>query len=256
MASPEQEIPYDQKFVFPLQDLANDRIRLTPFISRRTLLKAKWNQPAKHAAAFFNATAANPELYAHNSFGPYTSVSQLVNDFLEGPSVRETRTTVLFAVFAKEPSPSASNISSPTATSEAEQLAGLLGYLNASPDNLSVEIGFIMTVPAFQRTYVTSNAVGLLMQYAFGPLGLRRVQWQCSAANAASVNAAKRMGFRWEGVKRWDRVYPNEKIGNGLRVGEGRGDGVGRDTAVLSVCWDDWEGGTKETVQAVMDRAK
>ncbi|KZP23905.1 acyl-CoA N-acyltransferase [Athelia psychrophila] len=230
----EQEIPYDQNFVFPLQDLANERVRLTPFV------------PAKHAAAFFDATVAHPELYAHNAFGPYASATQLVDDFLEGPNVCAIRTTVLFAVFAKSSSP----------TSDTEQLAGLLGYLNASPEHRAVEIGFIMTVPAFQRTHVTSNAVGLLMQYAFGPLALYRVQWQCSTANAASVNAAKRLGFQWEGVKRWDRVYPTGKLGNGLTVGEGRGEGVGRDTAVLSVCWDDWDNGARGKLQAVMDRTK
>lgn len=49
-------------------------------------------------------------------------------------------------------------------------------------------------------------------------------------------------------------MYPKGKVGNGLSVGEGRGEGIGRDTAVLSVCWDDWENGTREKLQAVMDR--
>ncbi|KZP23901.1 hypothetical protein FIBSPDRAFT_857649 [Athelia psychrophila] len=188
-------------------------------------------------------------MYAHNASGPYTSISQLVHGFLGDPSVPGLRTTVLFAAFAK-------NTSSTTdANGDTEKMAGLLSYSDASPANLSVEIG-IMTVPAFQRTHVTSNAVGLLMQYAFGPLALRRVEWQCSTANTASVNAAKRLGFQLEGVKRWDRVYPKGKVGNGLSVGEGRGEGVGRDTAVLSVCWDDWESGVREKLQAVMDRTK
>lgn len=34
MESLEQEIPYDQNFVFPIQDLENERVRVTPFIVR------------------------------------------------------------------------------------------------------------------------------------------------------------------------------------------------------------------------------
>lgn len=118
-----------------------------------------------------------------------------------------------------------------------------------------------MTIPTYQRTHVTSNAVGLLLEYALdlpskGGLGLRRVQWQASASNTASLNAAKKMFFQPEGVKRWDRVYPEGKAANGLAVGEGRGAGVGRDTAVFSICWNDWEGGTRDKVKAVMERTK
>jgi hypothetical protein len=37
---------------------------------------------------------------------------------------------------------------------------------------------------------------------------LRRVQWQTNEQNEASIKTALRMGFRHEGVKRWEGVVP------------------------------------------------
>ena len=144
-------------------------------------------------------------------------------------------------------------------------LAGLIGLLNSSPTNLAIEIGFIMILPSFQRTHVTSNAVGLLLHYALdlpvdGGLGLRRAVWQANALNEASVRSAERMGFKLEAVLRWDRVLPigKDDAGNkkGDRDGDPRAGYVGRDTAMLSICWDDWESGGKERVDAIMARLK
>lgn len=140
--------------------------------------------------------------------------------------------------------------------------AGLVGLLDASPINLSSEIGFAFAFPRYQRTHLTSNMVGLLLQYCLelpehGGLGLRRVQWQANAKNEVSVNTALRMGFRHEGVKRWDRVIsasvgkPNtaEKLPRG---GDPRRTDFGRHTALLGLCWDDWEDGTREKVRELM----
>jgi len=152
-----------------------------------------------------------------------------------------------------------------------------MGFLNTSPANLSTEVGFAIILPPFQRTHVTSNAIGLLLQYALDPpsdssdgdgsisfgreqrggrggLGLRRVQWQANSLNTASIRAAERMGFKHEAVLRWDRVLregrEKGKVGNGREVS----DDIGRDTIMLSLCWDDWEGGGREKVLGVMER--
>lgn len=104
--------------------------------------------------------------------------------------------------------------------------------------------------------------VGLLLQYCLqlpenGGLGLRRVQWQANAQNEASIKTALRMCFRHEGVKRWERVVPAaigkvntvEKL---PREGDPRRSDPGRHTAVLSLCWDDWEDGAQERVRELM----
>lgn len=58
------------------------------------------------------------------------------------------------------------------------------------------------------------------------------------------------MGFRWEGVQRWEYVLAGHKPGNGREVREGnpRAGTRGRDTAILAVCWDDWEEGVKDVI--------
>lgn len=142
-------------------------------------------------------------------------------------------------------------------------IAGMLGFLNSSVANLCTEIGYVLMLPEFHRTHVTTNAVGLLLHYCLdlpeaGGLGLRRVQWQTSSNNQKSVNAAKRLGFHWEGIQRWQKVWPGAKdkfpASNGIKVRDGdpRRENPGRDTAVLSMCWDDWEEGGRDKVDEMM----
>ncbi|KAK0192142.1 acyl-CoA N-acyltransferase [Armillaria mellea] len=141
--------------------------------------------------------------------------------------------------------------------------AGLIGYVDSSAQDLVTEI-FVIIAPAFQRTHVTSNAIGILLKYALDldGLGLRRVTWQASVANAASIRTAERMGFRKEGVLRWHKAWPESKSrgANGTRVrkGDPREEmfPLGRDTVVLSICWDDWEGGVRAHVEATMARTE
>lgn len=111
---------------------------------------------------------------------------------------------------------------------------------------------------------MASNAIGLVLQYALDPkerngLGLRRVQWDCATENKASMRAAERIGFVEEGVVRWQHVHRDGivrgKVGNGREIPGGGSEGdLGRDTVIYGLCWDDWEGGGREKVQASMNR--
>jgi RimJ/RimL family protein N-acetyltransferase len=82
----------------------------------------------------------------------------------------------------------------------------------------------VLVFPERQRTYVTSNAIGLLLRYCLelpsGPqrpgLGFRRVLWTAHTENRASQAAARRMGFKEEGVERWAYVIPEGMEGNGI----------------------------------------
>lgn len=146
----------------------------------------------------------------------------------------------------------------------------MIGLLNTSDVDQCTELGYIMVFPAFQRTHISSNAIGLLVHYClelpaesakgelkYGPgIGLRRVQWQAHADNAPSVRTAQRMGFRLEGYIRWQRVLDMHKTGPAVPPERlalcAR---PGRHSAMLSLCWDDWElEGGRETVQKQMDR--
>lgn len=127
------------------------------------------------------------------------------------------------------------------------------------------EIGFIEIFRAFQRTHVSTHAIGLLLHYLLelpnstsrygGGLGLRRVQWQAHSENKPSVRAAERMGFRLEGIMRWRRILPQAKRGLDTPSERAGGGLKGRHSAILSLCWDDWElEGGRELVEKQMER--
>ncbi len=83
---------------------------------------------------------------------------------------------------------------------------GWLSYCDISPRDQAIEIGQIWFSPSLQRTREATEAVFLLMDHAFGALGYRRLVWRCSSDNAASLRAAKRFGFRAEGIWRGGAV--------------------------------------------------
>lgn len=140
--------------------------------------------------------------------------------------------------------------------------AGICGVVS-QPERATVDLGQLL-VSSFQRTFVGTHANALLLHYCLdsiedGGLGLRRVQWQPNASNLASVNAAKRLGFHLEGIIRWQQVLPVGKMGRegaGLPRGgwDGKEWGPGRHSAMLSLCWDDWLGGDREHVDALVRR--
>ena len=191
-----------------------------------------------------------PEVWTWMPFGPFATLDEFLN-WVES-RIRSDPTVTLFTIFNK-------NLKDEENDGEKIQddtlsIAGIIGLLNTSPTNLSTEIGFVITLPQFQRTHVTTHAIGVLLQWLFDDVRLRRIQWQADEVNKKSQNAAMRMGFRLEMVKRWDRALPPGKEGSKPREGDPKPDWVGRHSAVLAICWDDWEGGGKEVVQRLMDR--
>lgn len=64
----------------------------------------------------------------------------------------------------------------------------------------------------------------LMMQHAFDELGYRRYEWKCNLLNKPSCNAAKRLGFKFEGVFRQSNIFKNHS----------------RDTAWFSIIDSEW----------------
>lgn len=234
----------DLNFCFPVRELSNERIKMTPF------------KASIHSSSFVSNSSAHPELWAHMPTGPFQTVQDFDTKFLEAVVHRDPG-MVLFAIIDKTKPPSAAD--------EEGELAGIMSYTSSSAANLSTEIGFIVILPPYQRTHVNSNAVGLLLQYALdlpsqGGLGLRRVQWLCSSVNAPSIRAAERLGFKKEGVMKWHRVFHDgkdrSKVHNGRELPRGGRveQDYGRDSVVFGQCWDDWEQGGREKIQAIMVR--
>ena len=96
--------------------------------------------------------------------------------------------------------------------------AGAIALLESTKVHQQIEPGFIMILPPFQRTHVLTHTVGLILYYIFdlpqhGGMGLRRCQWTTTTLNLKSQAAAKRLGFKEEGVLRAQWILPEGKKG-------------------------------------------
>jgi len=73
--------------------------------------------------------------------------------------------------------------------------------MRIKPGAGAIEVGYIALAPALQRTRAATEAMYLLMRWAFCA-GYRRYEWKCNALNAASRRAGQRLGLSFEGVFR------------------------------------------------------
>ena len=101
---------------------------------------------------------------------------------------------------------------------------GMASYMRIDPAVGSIEVGSIAYSPRLQRSRAATETMYLMMRRAFDELGYRRYEWKCDALNAASRNAAERLGFRFEGIFRQAVVYK----------------GRNRDTAWYSIIDREW----------------
>jgi RimJ/RimL family protein N-acetyltransferase len=66
---------------------------------------------------------------------------------------------------------------------------GIASFLRVTPAAGSIEVGWLTFAPRLQRHTAATEAMFLLMQYAFA-LGYRRYEWKCDALNVPSRVAA------------------------------------------------------------------
>jgi len=100
----------------------------------------------------------------------------------------------------------------------------MASYLDIHPLDGVIEIGGIWFGTELQRTRAATEALFLLLSYAMDDLGYRRMQWRCNSLNVKSRNAARRLGFRLEGI------FYNHMLSKGRN----------RDTAWYSILDDEW----------------
>lgn len=101
--------------------------------------------------------------------------------------------------------------------------AGVASFLRIEPKIGCIEIGHIHLSPLLQRTREGTEALMLMMEWAFSA-GYRRLEWKCDALNAPSCHAAKRLGFSFEGLFRRATMYKSRN----------------RDTAWYAIIAEDW----------------
>jgi RimJ/RimL family protein N-acetyltransferase len=102
--------------------------------------------------------------------------------------------------------------------------SGMASYMDINARDGVIEIGGIWFSLALQRTRAATEALFLLLSYAMDELRYRRMQWRCNALNDKSRNAARRLGFRFEGI------FYNHMVVKGRN----------RDTAWYSILDDEW----------------
>ena len=102
--------------------------------------------------------------------------------------------------------------------------SGQASFMDIHAGNGVIEIGYIWFAPSMQRTRAATEALYLMLDYAMTDLRYRRMQWRCNALNERSRAAARRLGFRFEGI------FHNHMIYKGLN----------RDTAWYSILGEEW----------------
>lgn len=79
---------------------------------------------------------------------------------------------------------------------------GRQALMRITPEHGVAEIGSILWGPGIARTRLATEALYLMARHVFDDLGYRRFEWKCHHLNLPSQAAARRFGFRAEGVFR------------------------------------------------------
>jgi RimJ/RimL family protein N-acetyltransferase len=140
--------------------------------------------PARHTAALYragHATESARRSWAFLPWGPFPS-EEAMHAQLRDFAAKLDR--IFYAI-------------SDRATGEA---VGKATYLDIQPTSGVIEIGGIWFAPGFARTRGATEALFLMLAYAMDDLGYRRMQWRTNALNEKSRAAARRLGFRFEGI--------------------------------------------------------
>lgn len=111
-----------------------------------------------------------------------------------------------------------------------EKVAGSTRFYDIQLENKSLQLGFTWYGKDFQRTGLNRQCKFLLLDFAFGFMGMERVEFRADSSNIRSITAMKRIGCVEEGVLRSNGVKPN---------------GERRSSIVLSILKSEWEEGVK-----------
>ncbi|NPD15489.1 GNAT family N-acetyltransferase [Xinfangfangia sp. D13-10-4-6] len=158
----------------------------------------------RHAAALFTAFDGDARLWDYMGNGPFASAA----DYHAWAQAAQGGRDPYFLVLRDL---------------KTGLYGGIAAYLRITPEAGTIEVGHICISPAMQRGIAVTEAMSLMMDWAFRQ-GYRRYEWKCNALNLPSRRAAQRLGFSYEGVFRQHMIVK----------------GHSRDTAWFSVIDKDW----------------
>jgi RimJ/RimL family protein N-acetyltransferase len=164
-------------------------------------------EASRHARLLFDAYRADPEgrNWTYLPYGPFATADEYANAV---QVIQSLDHTIPFAIVDRA----------------SERPVGVAAWLRIEPAMGTIEVGHLSYSPAMQRRPIATEAMYLMMKRVFDDLGYRRYEWKCDSANAPSLAAAQRLGFRFEGVFRQHMVVK----------------GRSRDTAWLSILDSQW----------------
>lgn len=136
----------------------------------------------------FFALYADPQVMRYWSFPAWTHVDQARERFAGALAGHDPARLLCWAV----------------ADLESDRLIGGVTLFAINVDQGRAEIGYAMHSSRWGRGHAR-NALRALLDHAFGPLGLRRVEADIDPRNQASCRLVERLGFTREGVlrERW-----------------------------------------------------
>lgn len=135
-----------------------------------------------HAAVLHRANGASDAIWDFLPYGPFSSAAayhRWVREVEDGPD------PLFYAI----------------EDLDTGQFGGVASYLRIAPEAGSIEVGHINLSPQLQRRRAATEAMYLMMKWAF-EAGYRRYEWKCDARNLGSRRAAERLGLSFEGVFR------------------------------------------------------
>jgi len=136
----------------------------------------------QHAGQLHRANSASDAIWDYLPYGPFGSSAGY---FRWAKDMSERRDPHFYAIKSLETG----------------RFCGVASYLRIAPEAGSIEVGHINFSPELQRTPAATEAIFLMMQWAF-EAGYRRFEWKCDASNMGSRRAAQRFGFSYEGLFR------------------------------------------------------
>ena len=128
--------------------------------------------PDAHAADLFRAWSGHDGLWDYMPYGPFSSAAA----YHRWAKDAGTGSDPLFYVIRQR---------------DSGHCGGVAAYLRIAPDAGSIEVGHINLSPELNRSRAATEAMYLMMDWAFRA-GYRRYEWKCDALNMASRRAAQR----------------------------------------------------------------
>ena len=155
------------------------------FATARLLLR---RPRPEDAPLIFAAYAQDPEVTRYLAFRPHRDLNdaiEAVDRFLEGWRSGKSYCWLIFR-------------------RDGEELIGAI----AAREDQGINLGYLIARPYWRRGFM-SEALGAIVEWAFGQTAIFRVWAVCDVDNEASARLLERNGFHQEGILRKWSVHPN-----------------------------------------------